>query len=217
MKKKLERGKLPHAPDLCFEVELWGAGVQIVAGIDEAGRGALAGPVAAAVLILPPDPGLPQTLVGIRDSKQMKPSDRQHWAGCLRGLAMDCGVGFASHQEIDGLGIVSATRLAIRRALELLVVSPQHLLIDYLDMPDLSIPQTSLVKGDARSLSIAGASILAKTTRDELLCELDSLYPEYGFASHKGYGTLAHRQALARLGPSPIHRRSFRVKGLGRL
>ena len=97
MKKKLERGILPPAPNLCFEIELWNAGTQIVAGIDEAGRGALAGPVAAAALVLPPDPGLSKTLVGVRDSKQMKPSDRQHWAGCLRDLAVDYGVGFATN------------------------------------------------------------------------------------------------------------------------
>jgi ribonuclease HII len=186
--------------------------MRFVAGIDEAGRGALAGPVAAAALILPPDADLRQALQGVRDSKQLTPARRAFWAPRLRRLALGCGVGLASSQEIDELGIVPATRLAAHRALEALPLAPQHLLVDYLDLPDCSIPQTSLVKGDARCLSIAGASILAKTARDEILRQLDGQYPGYGFAGNKGYGTLAHRQALARLGPSQVHRRSFRVK-----
>jgi ribonuclease HII len=121
-------------------------------------------------------------------------------------------VGFASHQEIDACGIVAATRLAMQRALSQLSFSPHHLLLDFLDLPDLSIPQTCLVKGDKRSLSIAAASVLAKTARDELMRQLDTQYPGYGFAMHKGYGTLAHRRALQVLGPSPVHRSTFHFK-----
>ncbi len=211
--KKFDRSLLPVAPDLSFETALWQAGIQFVAGIDEAGRGALAGPVAAAVLILPADVALAQQLSGVRDSKVMRPDERQYWAGQLRLWALDWGVGFASNDEIDTLRIVPATCLAVQRAMDQMSLVPQHLLLDFLRLPDCALPQTSLVKGDARSLSIAGASILAKTSRDALMSRLDSSYPGYGFATHKGYGTQAHRQALARLGPSPIHRRSFRLVG----
>jgi ribonuclease HII len=214
MVKRFDRELLPEAPDLRFEIELWEQGLQVVAGVDEAGRGALAGPVAAAALILPAEPRLDRSLQGVRDSKQMTPGQRSLWAGRLRQMATGYGIGFASHTEIDAFGIVPATRLAVRRALASLPAAPQHLLIDYLAMPEIAIPQTCLVKGDARSLSIAGASVLAKTARDELLCQFDVQYPGYGFAAHKGYGTQAHQQALARLGPSPIHRRSFHVKCL---
>lgn len=200
------------APDFGFEIELWSNGVKYVAGVDEAGRGALAGPVAAAALIFPPDPALSRSLEGVRDSKQMTPAGRETWAERLRDLALDRGIGFSSHREIDELGIVPATCLAVYRALESLHTTPQHLLVDYLDLPGCRVPQTPLVKGDCRSLSIAAASILAKTARDALLRQLDLEYPGYGFASHKGYGTLAHRAAIQKLGPCPIHRMSF--KGL---
>jgi ribonuclease HII len=211
---KLDGIVIPASPDLTCENRLWGKGVRIVAGIDEVGRGALAGPVAAAALVLTPEPNLCQKLAGVRDSKVMTPAARQYWADCLQNISMAFGVGFASHQEIDEMGIVPATRLAVLRALQKLPEYPQHLLIDYFSMPELTVPQTSLVKGDARSLSIAGASILAKTARDDLLCKLDQLYPGYCFAAHKGYGTPAHRCAIIKLGPSPIHRRSFRLKSL---
>jgi ribonuclease HII len=209
MVKKFDRSLLPDSPDLQFEIPLWMEGVQAVAGIDEAGRGALAGPVAAGAVILPPDPQLPGILPGVRDSKEMTPLQREYWAGQLRLQAIAWSVGFASHQEIDELGIVAAVRLAALRAIEALMVQPQHLLLDYLMLPDCLLPQTSLIKGDARSLSIAAASILAKTARDALLVELDRAYPEYGFAAHKGYATALHLAALTRLGPSPVHRRSF--------
>jgi ribonuclease HII len=210
MPLKFDRSLLPATPNLSFEIERWASGVCVVAGIDEAGRGALAGPVAAAALVLPVDEDLCRQLSGVRDSKEMTPHQREIWAVQLRACALAYGVGMASHLEIDAIGIVPATRLAVQRALESLNISPQHLLLDYLKLPDCPIPQTSLVKGDARSLSIAGASILAKTARDALMRQLDALYPGYGFAAHKGYGTLAHRQALAYLGPSPIHRLSFK-------
>jgi ribonuclease HII len=180
-----------------------------VAGIDEAGRGALAGPVSAAAVILPPETSVLCKLKGVRDSKQMTPAARQAAREMILEHALSWGVGYASAAEIDQVGIVPATRLAAWRALERLSLPPAHLLLDYLFLPDVALPQTALIKGDCRSLSIAAASVLAKTARDVLLCELDSTYPGYGFAAHKGYGTQAHRNALQRLGPCPAHRRSF--------
>jgi ribonuclease HII len=206
---KFDRSTLPPTPDLTFEIALWGQGMQFVAGVDEAGRGALAGPVAAGAIILPVRPDLTEVLLGVRDSKQMSPAERELWARRLQSLALGYAVGYATHQEIDTLGIVPATRLAARRAVSALPIEPQHLLVDFLNLPEIPLPQTSLVKGDARSLSIAAASILAKTGRDALMRRLDLEYPGYGFAGHKGYGTLAHRQALLELGPSPVHRLSF--------
>lgn len=212
--KAFDRNSLPHTPDFAFETALWSAGLQIVAGIDEAGRGALAGPVAAAAIVLPSNLESCQSLIGIRDSKQLNPSKREYWAIRLREKSTGYGVGFASHDEIDVMGIVPATRLAIYRAVSGLSISPQHLLVDFIALPELPIPQTCLVKGDARCMSIAAASILAKTARDEHMRKADLIYPGYGFAKHKGYGTMAHRQALVELGPSPIHRCTFRFKSL---
>jgi len=210
--RKFDPNLIPVSPDLSFERPLWSAGLELVAGLDEAGRGALAGPVAAAAVILPVDPGLQSALNGVRDSKQMTPAQRQFWAERLRAVALGWAVGFASAQEIDAWGIAAATRQAMQRALDQLPISAQHLLLDFVALPDLPIPQTSLVKGDCRSLSIAAASVLAKTARDEKMRQLDCAYPGYGFAIHKGYGTLAHRRALRALGPSPQHRLTFRLK-----
>ncbi len=208
--KRFDRSLIPPAPDLSFEQALWEQGVTWIAGIDEAGRGALAGPVAAGAVILPPRlAGLAARLSGVRDSKEMTPAQREYWAARLAETALACAVGFAGPDEIDALGIAAATRLAAWRAVHGLSPSPQHLLLDYLTLGDCSLPQTSLVKGDARCLSIAAASICAKTARDAVMRQLDAQHPGYGFAIHKGYGTLAHRRALQALGPSPIHRRSF--------
>jgi ribonuclease HII len=206
---KFDISQLPPAPDFSFETSLWKDGLRYVAGIDEAGRGALAGPVAAAAFIFPPDPALDQQLAGVRDSKEMTPQARYEWSGRLREIGLDWSVSFASPREIDDLGIVPATLLAIRRAIAGLRLFPHHLLVDYLKLTDFSQPQTALVKGDARCLSIAAASIMAKTSRDRLLCQMDKRYPGYGFSNNKGYGTAAHRQAIHTLGASPIHRFSF--------
>jgi ribonuclease HII len=215
MSKRFDPGVIPPAPNLSFEGRLWESGINCVAGIDEAGRGALAGPVVAAALIIPSEPGQHHTLTGLRDSKKLSPAERDTWLEILRQMALSWGVGMASHQEIDSWGIIPATRIAAHRALRQLSLAPEHLLLDYLFLPDCDIPQTSLIKGDERSLSIAGASIMAKITRDKVLIELDSSYPEYRFADHKGYGTPFHRTALERLGPCPIHRKSFApLKGL---
>jgi ribonuclease HII len=205
-------------PDLSLETGLWGAGIDYIAGIDEVGRGALAGPVAAAALILPRDESLLERLRGVRDSKQLTPRERSKWAPRLRKAAVSWGVGFSSHFEIDLLGIVAATRLAMQRAIDSLQIPPEHLLIDYLLLPDVDLPQTALVHGDSRSLSIAAASILAKTARDALLLALDAEFPGYGFGAHKGYCTPGHVSALEQLGPCPVHRKSFapiRDQGIG--
>ena len=145
----------------------------------------------------------------MRDSKQMTPPEREISRDQIFKYAECWGVGFATSDEIDRAGIVPATRLAAWRAVECLSLAPAHLLLDYLFLTEVTIPQTALVKGDCRSLSIAAASVLAKTSRDALMRDLDATYPGYGFATHKGYGTRAHREALRRLGPSPIHRLSF--------
>lgn len=203
-------------PDTFFESQFWENGLLHVAGLDEAGRGALAGPVAVGVVILPNEPDLlSQTLDGVRDSKQMTPLERETLAPQIKEVARTWNVGFASAEEIDSLGIVHATRLAALRALHGLTLTPQYLLTDFrLELPELDISQTAFVKGDALCLSIAAASVLAKTARDQLMCELDLCYQGYGLNKHKGYGTRAHRCALQRLGFSPIHRKSFQVKEL---
>jgi ribonuclease HII len=197
-------------PNLQFERALWESGIRFVAGLDEAGRGALAGPVAVGAVILPNDSNLSLTLSGVRDSKQMTPLERESAAPRIKEAALTWGVGFASPEEIDLLGIVAATRFAALRALESLSLVPAYLLTDFrLELPELDISQTALVKGDALCLSIAAASVLAKTARDELMRGLDSLHPGYGLGKHKGYGTPAHRLALKRLGMSAVHRKTF--------
>jgi ribonuclease HII len=209
MTARLDASLIPPSPDFRFESSLWKNGCQHVAGVDEAGRGALAGPVVAAVVVFLADSSL-KDLDGVRDSKEMTPSMRDQWADNLRELAFAWGVGLATSQEIDDLGIIPATRTAAQRAIDRLHITPGHILLDYLFLPDSPVPQTSLIKGDARSMSIAAASVIAKTTRDALLKDLDAQYPGYGFARHKGYGTAAHRAAIAKLGPSPIHRLSYK-------
>ncbi len=197
-------------PDLSLETPLWLAGLHRVAGLDEAGRGAWAGPVAAAAVVLPPSGNtLLAMLPGVRDSKQMTANQRVRWAEKIRAVAAAWAVGWATCEEIDAQGILPATRLAMQRAVAQLGLLPEHLLIDAVRLPALTVPQTNLVRGDQRSLSIAAASVLAKTARDELLRELDGQFPGYGFAAHKGYGTARHRRALDDLGPCPQHRMSF--------
>ena len=209
-------GCMIQNPDLTHESNLWPC-YRHIAGLDEAGRGALAGPVAVGAVILPKGKApLLRTLTGLRDSKQMTPLERESLAPRIKAVALTWGVGFASAEEIDSYGIVPATRLAALRALSALSVRPQYLLTDFrLELPELDIPQTALVRGDALCLSIAAASVLAKTARDQLMCELDSCYQGYGLGQHKGYGTPSHRSAMKRLGISAIHRRSFHVKGFG--
>ena len=200
-------------PDLLHETYLWSC-YQYVAGLDEAGRGALAGPVAVGAVILPNNaPLLASALAGARDSKQLTPPERARLATQIKAVALNWSVGLASADEIDLQGIVPATRLAAMRALRQFSIAPQYLLTDFrLELPQLEISQTSLVKGDARCLSIACASILAKTERDALMLTLDECHPGYQLGKHKGYGTQAHRSALRRLGLSAIHRKTFHFR-----
>jgi len=209
MSRKIDPDLIPARPDLSFENSLWEQHITLLAGIDEAGRGCLAGPVAAAAVILPMDPGIQDHLSGVRDSKQLSPKQRELEAEAIKKIALSWQVGFCSAQEIDRLGILPATRTAVRRALSGLDPRPEHLLIDYLTLPEISTPQTRLVKGDLRSLSIAAASILAKTSRDQLMIKIHDRFPYYDWQSNKGYGTAAHRKALREHGPCSEHRKSF--------
>lgn len=209
MTRRFDPAEIPPAPDLRFESALWAKDIATVAGVDEAGRGCWAGPVAAGAVIFPPRVDLLELLPGIRDSKQMPPADREICAQAIQQHAAAWAVGFASNTEIDTIGIIPATRLAMTRAIAGLKLSPSFILIDAVRLPDLAISQTSLIKGDARALSIAAASILAKTSRDARMRQLDEEFPGYGFARHKGYGTAFHREALNRLGLCQLHRRSF--------
>ena len=201
---------IPEKPTLKYEKRLWGDGFRIVAGLDEAGRGAWAGPVYAAAVVLPTDNRVVELLSGVRDSKRMTPLQRDRWRGCIQSAAIAWTIGSATNEEIDKFGIVPATCLAMLRAFDELVYEPTYLLVDYIQIRDCACPQLSLPKGDCRSLSIAAASVLAKTARDAHMLELDQRFPGYGFARHKGYGTTQHRTALTELGPCSIHRHSFR-------
>jgi ribonuclease HII len=181
-----------------------------VAGLDEAGRGAWAGPVVAGAVVLPADdPGLPVRLEGVRDSKQTTAPQRERLLEAILRHAQAWGVGVVSPQEIDALGIVAATRLAMELAFRSLCPAADALLIDYLRLPGAALRQVSLPRGDDLILSVAAASIVAKTHRDGLMVRLSEEYPAYGFARHKGYGTAQHRAALASWGPCAVHRHSF--------
>jgi ribonuclease HII len=188
-----------------FECDLWERGVVHVAGVDEAGMAPLAGPVVAAACVLPRE----YRPRGIDDSKQLDRAERERLAEDIRRSAVCWAVSRAEVEEIDRLNIYRAGLLALRRAVEGLSLRPDHLLIDARKLPELGIPQTSIVHGDALSLTIAAASILAKTARDALMGELDAAHPGYGFARHKGYPTAEHFEALSRLGACGVHRRSF--------
>jgi ribonuclease HII len=182
----------------------------MVAGVDEAGRGAWAGPVTAGAVILPFDqPDLLKILYGVRDSKLMTARQREYWSGIIRETAIACSSGWACSEEIDILGILPATRLAMQRAIEGLGLPVDHLLIDAVRLPLLDIAQTSLIKGDTRVLSIAAASVIAKTERDSRMRLMEEEIPGYGFARHKGYGTAYHREALKMFGVSLQHRKSY--------
>lgn len=176
-----------------------------ICGIDEAGRGPLAGPVVAGAVILPED----CDILYLNDSKQLSEKKREELYDVIREKAVAVGVGMVSPGRIDEINILQATYEAMRMAIRELSVKPQLLLNDAVTIPGVEIPQVPIIKGDAKSVSIAAASIIAKVTRDRLMVKYDSVYPGYGFASHKGYGAAAHIEALRRLGPTPIHRRSF--------
>lgn len=209
MSRRIDPSLIPPHPNLDFEACLWESNIRYVVGIDEAGRGAIAGPVAAGAVLLPPDHRIAAQLSQVKDSKELTASQREDLQGLIQEVALAWDVGFATPEEIDVLGIVPAIRLAAQRALDQIHPIPEHLLLDYLTLPDNPTPQTWLVKGDARSLSIAAASILTKTVRDARLDQLGEKYPAYHFVSNKGYSTASHREAVCSLGPSPIHRMSF--------
>lgn len=196
---------------LRFEQELWTRGLVHIAGVDEAGMSPLAGPVYAGAVVLAPGTRLLGGTWGTSpdDSKKLTASDRERLAVVIKENAVAWAVGFATPEEIDRINIYHAGLLAMRRAVEALRVLPEHLLLDARRIKDLSIPQERIVKGDARSLSIAAASILAKTARDAVMAELDRAHPGYGFAKHKGYPVKEHLAALRALGACEVHRRSF--------
>jgi ribonuclease HII len=189
-----------------YERQLWKKGIQLIAGVDEAGVGPLAGPVVAAAVILPRG----YRLRGLNDSKKIaSPERRERLAACIRRDAVAWAVGRAEVREIDLYNIYHAGLLAMRRAVEGLPFAPDHLLVDARVIPACSIPQRGIIRGDSLSASIAAASIIAKTTRDAYMLELDRIYPGYGFASHKGYPTAGHLRMLQERGALPVHRRTF--------
>ena len=196
-------------PSFAEEERLEAQGYQRIAGVDEVGRGALAGPVVAAAVILPCHIDAPW-LNQVKDSKQLSPARRQLLFHHIHEIAIAIGIGVASHEVIDTRGIIKATQLAMKLAIDQLLPPPESLLIDYMSLPEVPLPQKGIKEGDSLCFSIACASIIAKVTRDQLMIELDRTYPGYGLADHKGYGTKEHLACLRRLGPSPIHRRSFK-------
>ena len=201
-------------PSFAEEKILEAQGYQRIAGIDEAGRGALAGPVVAAAVILPCHMDTPW-LNQVKDSKQLSPATREFLFHHIHEVAISVGIGMATNEVIDTQGIIKATRLAMKLAINQLSPPPQSLLIDYMLLPEVPLPQKGITNGDSLCFSIACASIMAKVTRDQLMIQLDKTYPGYGLAQHKGYGTKEHFGCLRRLGPSPIHRQSFKpVKDL---
>lgn len=188
-----------------FEKALWAEGIQWIAGVDEAGRGPLAGPVVASAVILPPD----FDVKGLNDSKQLKPEERKRLKERIEQEAISVGIGIVDQDYIDKYNILQATFQAMRIAIEQLSPKPDVLLVDAVKIPDIFIPQKGIVKGDSLSHSIAAASIIAKTTRDEWMLKMAEQYPQYGFEHHMGYPTPEHMEALKKWGPSPIHRKSF--------
>jgi ribonuclease HII len=208
LKKRYERERSDRVRVLNmlnFERVLWKSGIRSIAGVDEVGIGPLAGPVVAAAVVFPPG----TELAGIDDSKRLDLEQRLKMEAVIRRSAAAVGIGLAEVGEIDRLNIYHAALLAMRRAVEALPVKPDHLLIDARVIPDVSIPQNSFFKGDGINFSIAAASIIAKTHRDRLMEELETKYPGYGFAQHRGYGTAEHQNAIRQLGPCPVHRMSF--------
>ena len=183
----------------------WRAGLGRVAGVDEAGRAPLAGPVVAAAVILAPG----ARINGLDDSKRLLPVERERLYGLIQARAVAFAVGIVDAGTIDRVNILEATRLAMRVALDGLGTAPELVLTDFVSLRGLACPQRNLVRGDQRSATVAAASIVAKVTRDRLMAELDGAYPQYGFGRHKGYPTEEHRSALRKFGPCPLHRRTF--------
>jgi ribonuclease HII len=194
----------PTAP-YRYEAQAWRAGLALVAGLDEAGRGPLAGPVVAAAVVLTPD----RRVKKLADSKLLSPERREELFGEITARAVAVGVGIVDHETIDRVNILQATRLAMIEALRGLGMEPDLVITDFVKLPGLTCPQRNLVDGDRRCATVAAASIIAKVTRDRLMVEADKQFPDYGFARHKGYATADHLAALDRHGPCPLHRRTF--------
>lgn len=197
-------------PTLIEETALHERGYRQVAGLDEAGRGCWAGPVVAAAVVLGPVMQQPAVLAGVNDSKQLSAAQRTTLAATIRAQVHGIGVGVVPAFMIDCLGIIAATRLAMELAILNLPQLPDALLIDALPLPSCPLPQRAIIRGDSACLSIAAASIIAKTTRDRLMADFDRVYPLFQFGQHKGYGTALHQRALGQHGPTPLHRRSFK-------
>jgi ribonuclease HII len=190
---------------LRYERAFWADGVERVGGVDEVGVGPLAGPLVAAAVIIPRE----CELRGIDDSKKLSREAREELDGKIRGVALGVGIGIVEVGEVDRLNTYWAALEAMRRAVCALPIAAEQLLVDARTIPEVTTPQTALIKGDGRSYSIAAASIVAKVTRDAMMAEIDQRYPAYGFGRHMGYATPEHLDALTRFGPSPVHRRSF--------
>jgi ribonuclease HII len=204
----MKRKVLPRFPNLDHENELKSQGYELIAGIDEVGRGALAGPVVASAVILPRLASLPWFDL-VRDSKELNSSKRESLFDLINKEAIAVGIGIVPSQVIDSINILKATKLAMMQAVEKLPKQPHFLIIDRVTLAQCPIPQKGITRGDKLCLSIACASIIAKVTRDHIMEEFDRIYPGYGFAQHKGYGTRRHISSLQKLGPSPIHRLYF--------
>lgn len=196
--------------DFGFEKTLWENGIHAVAGVDEAGRGPLAGPVVAAAVVFPSE----VFIEGLDDSKKIPAGHREELFEVISRLTPNIGIGIISHETIDEINIYQAAMKAMAEAVEKLSTPPQHLLIDGPRYQGTTIPFTAIIAGDAKCSSIAAASIIAKVTRDRIMHELDEQYPQYGFAKHKGYGTVQHLAAIRKYGPCEIHRRSFRMPAM---
>ena len=203
--ERQEKMEMKLAEMKAYEKPLWEAGKKYVAGIDEVGRGPLAGPVVTAAVILPED----FSVLGVDDSKKLSPKKREELYSLILEKAIAVSIGRREPEDIDRINILEATKEAMLDAVRGLKVKPDHVLIDAVSLKGLECPQTAIIKGDAKSVSIAAASIVAKVTRDREMVEMDRIYPGYGFASNKGYGTKAHYEGLKKQGPCPIHRKTF--------
>lgn len=210
-RKTMEELMLQYEQMSKYEKAAYAEGITAIAGVDEVGRGPLAGPVVTAAVILDPE----KPVYGVNDSKKLSEKARARLKLEIEEKAIAISIGIVDVETIDRINILQATKLAMKKAVDGLPVKPQRLLIDAVHLEDVDIPQQSIIKGDANSVSIAAASIIAKETRDAMLREYDVLYPEYGFAKHKGYGTKAHMEAILQYGMLPIHRRSFLKKLYG--
>ncbi|HOQ36724.1 MAG TPA: ribonuclease HII [Acetivibrio sp.] len=211
-KKEKQQEELNRYRAMCsYEDEAYEKGYEIIAGIDEAGRGPLAGPVVAAAVILRRG----SFIEGLNDSKKLTPQKRDKLYDIIMKNALSVGVGIVDEKIIDEINILNATKVAMKQAIEKLIINPDILLTDAVKLPEVKIPQISIVKGDAKSVSIAAASVIAKVTRDRFIEKMDSEYPQYGFSKHKGYGTKEHIEAIKKYGICPIHRVSFTKNFVG--